>query len=74
MKHFKNPNADLEEVEVKPRSYVTYDFFSGMFAEELAKIPPELHDRVAVYVHHHVEARVQDHLSEFRQEIEAQMK
>lgn len=71
MQHFQHLNPDLENV--MPQKYEPSDFFNGMFADELSKIPAELHDRVAVYVHHHVEARVKDHLAGFRQEVEAEL-
>lgn len=47
LKHFEHLNPENQV----PKNYEQADFFNGMFQEELAKIPANLHDRVAIYVH-----------------------
>lgn len=69
LKHFEHLRPESEDAE--PRRYQPEDFFSGMFAEELSKIPVELHERIAIYVHRHVEAKVKDRMAEFRKEVDA---
>ena len=45
----------IDHDDEEPKNYEKSKF-NKIFASELSKVPPELHEKVSAYVHHHVEA------------------
>ena len=61
----------VTEAKVVPKPV---NIFDGTFEEELSKIPPHMHQKVAYLVHNNVERRVSEYMNEFRKELDLQLR